>query len=56
MVLSTIEPMEKSMTARRPMRSASVPKMIAPSGRAAKPTAKTASADMVSVTELPDGK
>lgn len=55
-LVATIEPIEKSITPLRPARSAIRPKTTAPSGRAAKPTAKTASADMVEDRGLEEGK
>lgn len=55
-VVRTMDPMDSSMTSRRPSRSASVPNTTAPNGRAANPTAKTARADMVDDRLSVEGK
>ena len=55
-VVTAMAPTDNSITRRRPIRSATVPSSTPPSGRIAKPTANTASADRVAATGSSDGK
>src|SRR6476619_4650174 len=55
-VVIAIIMMDQSITRRRPILSAKVPSRMPPSGRNAKPTAKTASALSVAATGSCDGK